>query len=124
VITLSFHFISRHSLRFAAYDNTELKYAVLACIDSVDKKYREKEHVANRDATSEDIAYKLYMANNGVHPLMMRREQADYLNTFSNDAQLFYLAFAFVDGTDGIANGIARIILSYVGRNKSEDDVE
>jgi hypothetical protein len=90
-------------------------------MDAVDKKYREKEHAANRDATSEDIAYKRYMANNGVHPLMMRREQADYLDTFSPDAQVFYLAFAFVDGTDGIANGIARHILSYVGRNKSED---
>jgi hypothetical protein len=109
---------------FAVFDNQELKYAVLACMDSVDKKYREKEHASNRDATSEDIAYKRYMANNGVHPLMMRREQALYLDTFSANAQLFYLAFAFVDGTDGIANGIARNILSYVGRYKSEDEEE
>jgi hypothetical protein len=107
---------------FAAFENKELRYAVLVSMAAVDKKYREKEHEANRDASTEDIAYKRYMANNGVHPLMMRREQADYLDTFSPDAQLFYLAFAFVDGTDGIANGIARNILSYVGRNKSEDE--
>jgi flagellar capping protein FliD len=91
-------------------------------MDAVDKKYREKEHAANRDASTEDIAYKRYMANNGVHPLMMRREQADYLDTFGPDAQLFYLAFAFVDGTDGIANGIARHILSYVGSTLGEGD--
>jgi hypothetical protein len=60
------------------------------------------------------------MANNGVHPLMMRREQAHYLDTFSADAQLFYLAFTHVDGTDGIANGVGRHILSYVGIKKSE----
>jgi hypothetical protein len=96
-----------------------LKYAVLVSMAAVDKKYREKEHDANRDATS-DIAYKRYMANNGVHPLMMRSEQAVFLNTFSADAQLFYLAFAFVDGTDGIANGIARHILSYIGITISE----
>jgi hypothetical protein len=64
-------------------------------------------HAANRDASSGDIAYKLYMANNGVQPLMMKGEQALYLNTFRADARLFYLAFAFVDGSDGIANGIA-----------------
>jgi hypothetical protein len=90
----------------------------LMCIDAVEKKYRKKEHEANRDATSGYIAYKGYMANNGVHPLMMRREQADYLNTFSNDAQLFYLAFTHVDGTDGIANGVGQIIMSYVGVKK------
>jgi hypothetical protein len=36
-----------------------------------------------------------------VKPLMMKPKQADYLDTFSNDAQLFYLAFPHVDGTDG-----------------------
>jgi hypothetical protein len=117
-------FETRHFTLFSvpAFENRPLKYAILACIDAVDKKYREKEHDANRDASSGYFAYKGYMANNGVDPLMMKREQADYLDTFSPDAQLFYLAFAFVDGTDGIANGIARHILSYVGRNKSEDE--
>jgi hypothetical protein len=81
----------------------------------VDKKFREIEHDANRDASNDTIAYRRYMANNGVHPLMILKNQAEYLDTFSNDAQLFYLAFTFVDGTDGIANGIGRHILSYVG---------
>jgi hypothetical protein len=92
-------------------------------MDSVDKKYREKELDAHSDASDDeqDVAYKRYMANNGVHPLMMRREQADYLDTFSNDAQLFYLAFNFVDGS-GIDNGIARNILSYVGNALGEAD--
>jgi hypothetical protein len=90
------------------------------CIDAVEKKYVEKEHGANRDASSDYFAYKLYMANNGVKPLIMRREQADYLDTLSNDAQLFYLAFTHVDGTDGIANGVGRHILSYVGIKRSE----
>jgi hypothetical protein len=85
------------------------------CIDAVEKKYREKEHDAYREASDGHVAYKRYMSNNGVKPLMMRREQAKYLNTFSDDAQLFYLAFTHVDGTDGIANGVGRHILSYVG---------
>jgi hypothetical protein len=92
------------------------------CIDAVEKKFRTKENTRDTSSNEQDIPYKRYMANNGVHPLMMRREQADYLNTFSNDAQLFYLAFCFVDGTDGIANGVGRHILSYVGIKKSEYD--
>jgi hypothetical protein len=114
----SFHLSLHEFLLFAVRENWEQERIVtLMCIDAVDKKYREKEHDANRDSSTseQDIAYKRYMANNGVHPLMMRKEQADYLDTFSNDAQLFYLAFCFVDGTDGIANGVGRHILSYVG---------
>jgi hypothetical protein len=91
----------------------------LMCIDAVEKKYSAKEHDASRDANSgQFFAYKLYMANNGVKPLMMRREQADYLDTFSPDAQLFYLAFTHVDGTDGIANGVGQHIMSYIGVKK------
>jgi hypothetical protein len=107
---------------FAAFENRYLRYLVLWCMGSVDKTYREKEHDATRDDSNRQlIAYKLYMANNGVKPLMMEREQADYLNTFSADAQLFYLAFAFVDGSS-IDNGIARHILSYIGDTLDEGD--
>jgi hypothetical protein len=81
------------------------------CIELVEKKYREKEHDASLDATTGYFAYKRYMANTGVKPLTMRREQVEYLDTFSNDAQLFYLAFTHVDGTDGIANGVGRHII-------------
>jgi hypothetical protein len=92
---------------------------VLWCMDIVDKKFREKE----RGDTSEgEIAYHRFMANNGVQPLIVRESQAEYLDTFSHDSRLFYLAFAFVDGTDGIANGIARIILSYLGDTLEEGD--
>jgi hypothetical protein len=70
------------------------------CIDAVEKKYREKEHDASRDATSVYIAYKRYMANYGVKPLMMKKNQAMYLDTFSADAQLFYLSFTHIDGAD------------------------
>jgi hypothetical protein len=100
------------------------RIVTLMCIDAIEKKYREKEHDANRNAASKYFAYKRYMANNGVHPLMIRREQAHYLNTFSADAQLFYLAFTHVDGTDSIANGVGRYILSYVGIKKSEYEEE
>jgi hypothetical protein len=88
------------------------------CIDAFEKKYREKEN--HRDASNgKYIAYKRYMANNGVHPLMVSSNQAEYLDTFSKDAQLFYLAFTHVDGTDGIANGIGQYIMSYVGIKRS-----
>jgi hypothetical protein len=93
-------------------------------MDSVDKKFREKEHDTDRDASTDLVPYKRYKANNGVHPLLMSREQADYLRTLSNifnpNACLYYLAFTFVDGTDGIANGIGRHILSYVGNTLGE----
>jgi hypothetical protein len=67
-----------------------------------------------------------------VHPLMMSLSQAAYLDTFSRDACLFYLAFTHVDGTDGIANGVGQYIMSYVGvkkcaslaNTKEEDDFD
>jgi hypothetical protein len=114
------HSIAFHSLcgiLFAAYENRKIRLLVLWCIGSVDKKLREKEN--DRDASNEDTSYQRYMANNGVQPLIMKRDQADYLNTFSLDARLFYLAFTFVDG-DGIDNGIGRNIVSYVGNTLGE----
>jgi hypothetical protein len=42
----------------------------------------------------------------------VKREQARYLDTFSPDARLFYLAFTFVDG-DGIDNGIGRLHFTF-----------
>jgi hypothetical protein len=96
------------------------RIVTLMCIDAVERTYRKKEHdKANPDAAIEYVEYKGYKANNGVHPLFMKKAQADYLDTFSLKAQLFYLAFARIDGTDGIANGIGRHILSYVGIKKS-----
>jgi hypothetical protein len=52
------------------------------CIELVEKKYREKEHDASLDATTGYFACKRYMANNGVKPLMMKKNQALYLDTF------------------------------------------
>jgi hypothetical protein len=98
-----------------------MRFLVLWCMGSVDKKFRELEHDANRDTSNDTIAYWRYMANNGVHPLMILKNQAEYLDTFSNDACLFYLTFTFVDGTDGIANGIGRHVLSYVGTEGDGD---
>jgi hypothetical protein len=88
------------------------------CIDAVDKKYREIGNNA-LDYSSNLINYGAYMCNDGVHSMTCSREQALFLDELSRDACLFYLAFAFVDGTDGIANGIGRNILSYVGIRKS-----
>jgi hypothetical protein len=82
-VTFHFHIYSLFSVR----ENWEKERIVtLMCIDAVEKKYQENEHDANRDPSEEYFAYKRYMANNGVKPLMMRREQADYLDTFSKDA--------------------------------------
>jgi hypothetical protein len=88
---------------------------VLWCMDIVDTKYRKLKYDSHRAPSTDLVAYKRYMAITGVHPLMMKREQTDYLDTFSNDACLFFLAFAFVDGDNGVANGVARKLLSYVG---------
>jgi hypothetical protein len=93
----------------------------LMCIDAVERTYREKEHdAANPNAAIEYVEYKGYKANNGVHPLVIKKAQADYLDTFSPKACCFYLAFAHIDDTDGIAaNGIGQHILCYVGMKKS-----
>jgi hypothetical protein len=95
-------------------------------MEIVDKKYREKEHDANQDAGASSPVdysdYKRYMANDGVQQMRVSSNQANYLNALSADAQLFFIAFNHVDGTDGVANGIGRHILSYVGRNRSEDE--
>ena len=37
------------------------------------------------------------------------------MENLSQDAHLFFKAFACVDGTDRFNNGIARLILSYLG---------
>jgi hypothetical protein len=101
----------------------KMRFLVLWCMESVDKEFRKKERTNDKDVSSTaniDINYS-YRANNGVQPLVVKREQADYLNSFSPDARLFYLAFCFVDG-DGVANGIGRHILSYVGGTLNEGD--
>jgi hypothetical protein len=90
------------------------------CIDAVDKKYREKEEAEPNSSSSiltSHVEYG-YKTNNGVHQMVVSLNQALYLDTFSPEARLFYLAFTHVDGTDGIANGVGRHILSYVGVKK------
>jgi hypothetical protein len=102
-------------------------------MESVDKTYREKEHDNAKQGGATSTAdlfastvqysdYKRYMANDGVQQMRVSLNQTNYLNALSADAQLFFIAFTHVDGTDGVANGIGRHILSYVGRNKSEDE--
>jgi hypothetical protein len=106
-----------NEMKFSQF--TSVQISILKILKFV-RSAREKETEKETDASKgEYFAYKHYMVNNGVHPLMMRSEQADF-STLSAlpDAQLFYLAFCFVDG-DGIDNGIARMILSYLGRRTS-----
>jgi hypothetical protein len=88
------------------------------CIDAVDNQFRD---IGNKDLNyyPNQIAYGKYKANDGVHSMSCNSEQAAYLNKLSRDACLFYLAFTFVDGTNGIANGIAQHIMSYIGIRKS-----
>jgi hypothetical protein len=85
-------------------------------MDCVDKRFRRLKGTSRTPV----IAYHSFWANNGVSRMGVTSKQADFLDTLSLDARLFYLAFTFVDGTDGISNGIARHILSYAGAWKSE----
>jgi hypothetical protein len=110
---------TRSHSSFAVREDWEKERIVtLMCIDSVDKKYRE---IGDKDPnySSNLINYGAYMCIDGVHSMTCRREQATFLDELSRDACLFYLAFTFVDGTDGIANGIGRNIMSYIGIRKS-----
>jgi hypothetical protein len=100
---------------FAAFDNMRLKYTVLACMKVVAKKLVKREGGSYNPI----IEYERYSSTDGVHRMQMFAFQANFLeDKLSPDARLFYLAFAFVDG----ANEVGRHILSYVGRNKSEDE--
>jgi hypothetical protein len=54
-----------------------------------------------------------------------------FLSDYSKDAQLIYKATAHVDGTDELANGICRLIISflpmerkYCGTQLSNDEVD
>ena len=71
--------------------------------------------------TNSIVIYDRYKAHDGVHAMTVSQNQADYLNSFSPNARLVFLAFTHVDGTDGIGNGIARKIMSFV---KVWEDVE
>jgi hypothetical protein len=109
---------------FAVRDNWEKESIVtLMCIAAVEKKYRMKEN-GERDSSSSiltslpsHVEYG-YKTNNGVHQMEVSLNQALYLDSFSPEARLFYLAFTHVDGTDGIANGVGQHIMSYVGVKK------
>jgi hypothetical protein len=81
-------------------------------MDYLDMNYRRLEG-SGRDDTI--IAYNSFRASDGVSSMAVNRNQAEFLDGLSLDARLFYLAFTFVDGTDGIANGVGRNILDYVG---------
>jgi hypothetical protein len=80
-------------------------------MDRTDKSFRRLE--GGRDDTI--IGYDSFCAADGVSSLAVNRNQADFLDGLSLDARLFYLSFAHVDGTDELANGVARTILEYVG---------
>jgi hypothetical protein len=87
-------------------------------MDHVDKSFRQLE--GGRDDPI--IAYHKFCANNGVSSMAVNSNQAEFLDSLSLDARLFYLAFTFVDGTDGIANGVGRNILDYVGAWEVSDE--
>jgi hypothetical protein len=80
-------------------------------MNRTDKSFRQLE--GGSDDTI--IGYNSFRAADGVSSLAVNRNQADFLDSLSLDARLFYLAFAHVDGTDELANGVARNILEYVG---------
>jgi hypothetical protein len=111
-----------------------MRFLVLWCMAAVDKKFREKEHAAAADADEDgeedaasaqlNVPYKRYKANDGVQEMIVKKRQADYLDSFSPAAQLYYITSTFVDGTDGIANGIARHVLSYVGVRGDRERLE
>jgi hypothetical protein len=44
-----------------------------------------------------------------------RKRGEKALSYLSKDTKCFFKVFACVDGTDGLGNGIARIILTYIG---------
>jgi hypothetical protein len=98
-------------------ESIKLRFLVLWCMSVVDKKFRKRE----AGSYNTIIDCNRYSAANGVDRMQCYQIQAHFLeDELSPEARLFYLAFTFVDGTDGISNGIARHILSYVGLTESE----
>jgi hypothetical protein len=96
----------------------EGRFLILTCIDHLDKSFRRLKGTSRTPI----IGYHKFCANNGVNSMAVTSKQAEFLDALTMNARLFYLAFAFVDGTDGIANGIGRLILEYVGAWEEEEE--
>ena len=67
------------------------KSLALMCVDRVDRDYR---NLGPKDT--------------------FNSKQMDYVNKFGPNGKVIYLATTHVDGTDGLANPIARLIMSFV----------
>jgi hypothetical protein len=99
------------------------------CVKHIDKHFREmknqRQALTFSSSSYATVAYNSYTAADGFSPLMMRKNQKEYLNKLSVDARLIYLAFTHIGDSMGEdANEIGKIILSYVGRNQSEGDLD
>jgi hypothetical protein len=105
-------------------ENFYRKAAILLSVDRVDKEFRSRAGTAAaafngdvkraRTRSMALVALGKYSAADGVHGMFVSKEQETYLSSLSADALLFYLAFTFVDGTDGLGNGIGRLILNFL----------
>jgi hypothetical protein len=63
-----------------------------------------------------DEEYRRVVEKNGG--LLRSALSNSFLADYSSDAQLIYKATAHVDGTDNLANGICRLIISFLPMNR------
>jgi hypothetical protein len=63
-----------------------------------------------------DEEYRRVVEENGG--LLRSALSNSFLSDYSKDAQLIYKATAHVDGTDNLANGICRLIVSFLPMNR------
>ena len=83
------------------------------CINHVDVSFRAMINHDNTDGNA-ITSFGCYMSNNGISPMMVNAKQNEYLNSLPSSAVLVYLACTHVDGTNNLANGIMRHVMSYL----------
>ena len=105
---LSSSLISEHMDRLLRWKRYSL---FMMCASHVDKTFRSL--IEKREWHHGLLSYRQFVDNTGISPLMVSQAQGDYLASFASPFQLLYLACTHVDGTDGLGNGILRLVASF-----------
>jgi hypothetical protein len=81
----------------------------------VSPRYYDSIYFTQRVADANWAQYGMILMCMDEIDMKYRRRGEKALSHLSKDMKCFFKAFACADGTDGLGNGIARIILTYIG---------
>jgi ankyrin repeat protein len=83
--------------------------------NSISPLYHSSIYFTQRVADANWAQYGMILMCMDEIDMKYRRKGEKALSHLSKDAKCFFKVFACVDGTDGLGNGIARILLTYIG---------